>query len=205
MASTAVLRFVFVPFCGFFFFLCLPCSLRICTSPPLLSVSASLDSCICSSMKWLTLAYVFVFTLTRDSLNLLLNCILSYEWVIHSALWLLVSTDFFSFLGGVCSSSSFFYKCSHIAGFQVSLPLFDLNSYSRPKHMETLYVFYLCSSFTTFKVSFLCNDLAIEFIIFPAAWMDRLRKEHCGGTESCERPGWGGGRVERWWGWRLKK
>lgn len=104
VCRSALFSFHFV---GFSFFLYLPCSPRICTSPPLLSVSASLDSCICSRMKWLTLAYVFVFTLTRDSLNLLLNCILSYEWVIHSAPWLLVSADFFSFFGGLCSNSSF--------------------------------------------------------------------------------------------------
>lgn len=62
--------------------------------------------------------------------------------------------------------------------------------------METLYFFYLCSSFTSYKVSFLFGDLPVEFIIFPAAWMDRLRKEHCRGAEPCERPGRGGGRVE---------
>lgn len=64
--------------------------------------------------------------------------------------------------------------------------------------METLHFFYLCPTFTSLKVSFLFGDLTDEFTIFPAAWMDRLRKESFGGTEPCERPGRGGGKVERW-------
>lgn len=34
--------------------------------------------------------------------------------------------------------------------------------------METLSFFYLCSSFTSFKVSFLFGDLTVEFINIPS-------------------------------------